>query len=81
MHIPKVLPDDFQAKLNLAWVVSSCTVNHSVNRRSGSGENLVVPFIKVRKQEVRVIQDIEKLRPELDVEALRNPMDGEVLEE
>ena len=81
MHIPKVLPDDFQAKLNLAWVVSSRTVNHSVNRRSSSGENLVVPFIKVRKQEIRVIQDIEKLRPELDVEALRHPMDGVVLEE
>src|SRR6266403_5536278 len=30
-------------------------------------------------QKVRVIEDIKDLRPELDVEILRNAMDGEVL--
>ena len=64
----------------MSWVISARAINQSRNRRSILFQNLVVPFIEVRNQEVRVIQDIEKFRPELYGECLRNPRDVIVFE-
>src|ERR1035437_2736474 len=82
------LKDDLQPKLNQAWVIGSSAVNRIGNRRSirpsihvRAVDYLVVSLVKVRKQEVRSIQDVEELCPELNVEGFRNLMDGEVLEQ
>jgi hypothetical protein len=75
------LPDYFDRELNVAGLRHQVLQLSSTTRRSVQLENLGLAGVKKRqgRPEVGVIHDIEKLRPELHAEALRNLLHGEVL--
>src|ERR1700680_4623146 len=76
----EVSPDNLQRKLDLSGVNRRRSqLTRGAGRRSSRIENVGV-IGEYRHGEVRVIQDIEKLRPELHVEILRNPPHIVILE-
>src|SRR6266849_1192569 len=75
------LENHLQRKLNVPGVGCQGVQTSAVERRSVRVEQLGRAIAKKGqgRQKVGVIQDVEKLRPELHAEALRNLLDGEVL--
>src|ERR1700692_3410083 len=76
----EVSPDNLQRKLDLSGVNRRRShLTRNAGRRSSRIENVCIVG-GYRHGEVGVIQDIEKLRPELHIETFRNPPDIVILE-
>jgi hypothetical protein len=70
------LPNQFYSELNLSWIRSE------IGQQTGTAIHCAVAIYhvcvartQIRHIKIGVVQDIEELRPELYIEALRNPPD------
>src|SRR5260370_38217428 len=77
-----LLPDQFQPQLNPACV-RGCGTNHTrlAYQVTDCVEDRIVRIVqKVRGGKIWMIQDVEELRPKLDIEGFRDSRNVRVLE-
>src|SRR6266571_7831637 len=82
MHPPQSvgLPNEFYGELNLSWIRSGLAQQTSTAVDCAVAiQHVCVEVTQTRHVKIGVVQDIEELRPELYIEALRNPPDVVVL--